>query len=582
VPTAVRELDHLRLVASALAGRGLDVVGTDAGERAWTDGSTVFVPSDATAADQVRMIGVQASLVAAGSLDADVLQSLSRRPQLMRRYLAVEGQRALTANEEVLPPAVRRLIDGGIAAGLDTAAASLDRARSRQPIDDAPHVFGTIDVRRVLAAVDRSYAANAVAAGQVAPASSDLSDLIDVPEDDDHDERLGDLLSSPVGGGGAVGRFFRRMLSGARPRGGGGPPGADAPTHITTLRRGAGRRAAASITLPGALDGIREFARPAIAYPEWDVHRRRYRADWCTVAEVDLPVAAATGAATPDAATPDGVALRRSLARLGIGLTRCRRQRQGDDIDIDAAVEARVDTLAGSPQDDDFYVASLRRRRDLAVLVLLDVSGSASEPGTAGKTVHEHQRSVAAALTAALDALGDRVALYAFNSRGRRAVHLFRVKAFDDHMDGDVARRLSGLAPGAYTRLGAAIRHGTSILEERGGTPRRLLVVLSDGLAYDHGYEGRYGEADARRALVEARRGGVGCLCLSVGTDAEPAALRRVFGAAAHATVPRAEQLPGLIGPLFRAALRSAEAQRRAFQRKERTRERLQLDRSSR
>ena len=82
--------------------------------------------------------------------------------------------------------------------------------------------------------------------------------------------------------------------------------------------------------------------------------------------------------------------------------------------------------------------------------------------------------------------------------------------------------------------------------------------MLSDGFAYDHGYEGRYGEADARRALAEARRRGVGCLCLSVGADAEPAALRRVFGAAAHATVPR-RQLPAVIGPLFRAALRSAE-----------------------
>ena len=102
--------------------------------------------------------------------------------------------------------------------------------------------------------------------------------------------------------------------------------------------------------------------------------------------------------------------------------------------------------------------------------------------------------------------------------------------------------------------------------------------MISDGFAYDHGYEGRYGEADARRALVEARRRGVGCLCLSVGADTDPAALRRVFGAAAHATVPRAEQLPALIGPLFRAALRSAEAQRRTFQRKERTRERLEIE----
>jgi hypothetical protein len=55
-----------------------------------------------------------------------------------------------------------------------------------------------------------------------------------------------------------------------------------------------------------------------------------------------------------------------------------------------------------------------------------------------------------------------------------------------------------------------------------------------------------------------------------------------VFGAAAHATVPRADQLPTLIGPLFRSALRSAEAQQRAFQRTERTRERREVERSTR
>jgi nitric oxide reductase activation protein len=267
---------------------------------------------------------------------------------------------------------------------------------------------------------------------------------------------------------------------------------------------------------------------------------------------------------------PDGFALRRPLARLGAGFDRARRQRQGDDIDIDAAVEARVEALAGTPPHDAVYLDTRRRRRDLAVLLLLDISGSAGEPGPAGRTVHEHQRSAAASLAAALHDLGDRVALYAFNSQGRRAVQLVRVKAFDDGLDNRVVRRLGGLVPGAYTRLGAAIRHGATVLEQRGGTSRRLLVVLSDGFAYDHGYEGAYGEADARRALAECRRRGLGCLCLSIGAGTEPATLRRVFGTAAHATVPAPEHLPGLIGPLFRSALRSAEAQRRAFPRAKR------------
>ena len=123
---------------------------------------------------------------------------------------------------------------------------------------------------------------------------------------------------------------------------------------------------------------------------------------------------------------------------------------------------------------------------------------------------------------------------------------------------------MNSAKPGAYSRLGAAIRHGAAVLEERGGTPRRLLVVLSDGLAYDHGYEPAYGAADARRALAEARRRGTGCLCLTIGASTDADALRRVFGSAAHATVPRPEQLGRVVGPLFRAALRGAEVGGRA------------------
>jgi nitric oxide reductase NorD protein len=77
-----------------------------------------------------------------------------------------------------------------------------------------------------------------------------------------------------------------------------------------------------------------------------------------------------------------------------------------------------------------------------------------------------------------------------------------------------------------------------------------------------------YGAADARRALAEGRRRGLGCLCLSIGANIDAESLRRVFGSAAHATIPRTEQLSLVIGPLFRSALRSAEApQRRAGRR---------------
>ena len=237
---------------------------------------------------------------------------------------------------------------------------------------------------------------------------------------------------------------------------------------------------------------------------------------------------------------------------------------QGDDIDIDAAVEARVEVRAGSVPDEAVYLDSLRRRRDLSVLLLLDVSGSAAEPGTVGRTVHQQQREAIADLTVALHDLGDRVALYAYNSQGRAAVNMVPVKRFDDHLDARVIRRLNSLEPGAYSRLGAAIRHGSAVLEARGGTSRRLLVVVSDGLAYDHGYERAYGAADARRALTEARRRGTGCVCLTVGagTDvgvtAESVRQRRARDdRPARAT--RGRHRPAVSG----RPLRSAEVRRR-------------------
>lgn len=554
-------MERLRLLASAIAGRPIEVVAAEPGEPAWTDGATIRVPDGVSHADAVRMVSVQAALVAAGSLTPGVVGPLARRPALTRRYLAVEGHRALAVCEDLLPADVLSLVDHEVAGAVGTAHAAFAMARSRVALAVAPWEFGAIHPRLVLESVEQ------------APNPRPLDDLAD----EDFADDSGALLSSSVGGGGLLGRLLARLLAPGRDRDAGGPPGADAPTHVANGRPGAGRLATVALRPEALREQVAGVEGAPSTYPEWDVHRRSYRASWCTVRERDAP----TGA-DASAAALDGSRLRRPLARLGVGLEPTHRQPQGDDIDVDAAVEAWVDAQAGGPQGDGVYVASLRRRRDLAVLVLLDVSGSAGEQGTGGRPVHEHQRAAAATLTAAVHGLGDRVALYAFNSRGRSAVELLRVKAFDDHLDGSVAQRLHGLEPAAYTRLGAAIRHGTAVLEARAGTPRRLLVVLSDGFAYDHGYEGTYGEGDARRALVEARRRGVGCLCLSVGADTEPAALRRVFGAAAHASVPRADALPAVIGPLFRAAIRSAEAQQRVHRRRERAKERLEMDRRSR
>ena len=555
-------LQVLGMLASALAGQAVAVAGLSRGEPAWTDGQTIFVDATAGPHAQLEAVAVQASMIAAGSLEPDVVGALFRHRKLAKRYLAVEGHRALVANAPLLPSILASLGDGDISGRSDSPRASLAIAASGVALDDPAPEFGVIRAAKVIAARARVANKDEEAKPGHVPRTNSATELeeLDDGEVDDSDDP--DLFTSPVGGGGFIGKWLKKMLSSARKTGsGGGPPGADDPTHRTN----SGKRGAYAVTSlastsgdDGDADQDGQTAAEGVRYPEWDVARKSYRPAWCTVHEVEPQIKASATQAIDGA-----IGVRRPLSRLGMGLHRRHRQAQGDDIDIDAAVEARVEVRAGSVPDEAVYLDSLRRRRDLSVLLLLDVSGSAAEPGTVGRTVHEQQRAAVANLTVALHDLGDRVALYAYYSQGRRAVSMVPVKRFDDQLNARVIRRLNSLEPGAYSRLGAAIRHGSATLEARGGTSRRLLVVLSDGLAYDHGYERAYGAADARRALTEARRRGTGCVCLTVGAGTDVQSLRRVFGSTAHATIARPDQLAGVIGPLFRSALRSAEVRRR-------------------
>ncbi len=550
-------LQALGMLASALAGRPVAVVPVGPGEPSWTDGQSVFIDPSAHARANLESIAVHASLIAAGSLDPDVVGALVRHPRLAKRYLAVEGHRALAGNGDLLPSMLYRLADPGVAARTDSPASSLSIASGKDAVDDPPAAFGVIRAKKVIAADNRAAEQVDHETPAHAPRreSKEALEELDDGELDDTDDP--DLFTSPVGGGGFIGKWLKKMLSSARKTGsGGGPPGADAPTHRTnSANRGT---FAVSSTASVSSEDVADIKPRGFSYPEWDANRKRYRPDWCTVHEVE-PKMKASAPQAIDAA----IAVRRPLARLGMGLHRRHRQFQGDDIDIDAAVEARVEVVAGAVPDEAVYLDSLRRRRDLSVLLLLDVSGSTAEPGTLGRTVHQQQRAAIADLTVALHDLGDRVALYAYYSQGRAAVNMVPVKRFDDHFDARVIRRLNSLEPGAYSRLGAAIRHGSAVLEARGGTSRRLLVVVSDGLAYDHGYERAYGAADARRALTEARRRGTGCVCLTVGAGTDIGSLKKVFGSTAHATIARPDQLAGIVGPLFRSAIRSAEVRRR-------------------
>ena len=570
---ATRDVDrpgaaHLELLASAIAGTPLSVATAPMAERAWTDGATIHLDEGLDPDDQLAAVSVQAALLAAGSLGPEVMVALVRGRSTVARYLAIEGHRALAEAADLLPRSLRNRWDLSAAVRSESPLDSIALARSREPVDAPPELFGAI--RPKLVRAEREADPDPGAATHV-PRSERRQLLRELDDDEDVDRDGVDTLN-PVGGGGALGRLLQKALGTSRSKHT-GSPGAEAPTHRSTGGGRVARGAARSRSTADTVDGLEVVRHDARRYPEWNVHKGRYRPDWCTVVEV--PAQEQEAGPTQRRAVHG---LRRSLGRVGLDLEHRRRQPQGDDIDLDATVQALADLAGGLEPDEEVYLGSVRLRRDLSVVVLLDVSGSAREPSPSGGSVHDHQVATAGALTQALHELGDRVALHGFRSHGRTAVEAVPVKRFDDRFDETTRRRIAALSPGGYTRLGAAVRFGAEELATRGGTMRRLLVVVSDGFAYDHGYEGGYAEADARRALAEARRSGTGCLCLSVGAGTDTEALRRVFGTAAHARLGRTEQLATTAGPLFRSALKLAEVQRMTSQRRARTRERLDLD----
>ena len=557
--------DRFRLLASFLAGRSLGVAEAGAGETSYTDGRHVFVSAGRPLSEQRREVLLQAALLGAGSLDHGLVRALRGRPKVARRYLALEGQRVLAELAGRLPLATALGPKGEAATA--SADESLELARSRRTVADPPEWFGAIRPSRLLAAPD---------GGPGARARDDELRLqfrpTDVPEADDdgdgapgEESRILKLFESPLASN-TFSDFFHKLLGSSRSAGEGAAGGEMA---TRTLRRvGAAGPNARPVPVPIRVTGDTPAATAGTGgalYPEWDVYKHRYKPEHCRV--IEFPPRTAPDIATAGVARDE--VLRRRLTRLGLGPKVVRRQPDGDDLDVEALTDLFVDLRGGYSPPEHVYLERRKLERNLGVLILLDASGSAGDTDPEGFSVHEHQRRAAATLAVTLEELGDRVAVYGFRSLGRGAVHLLALKRFAQRFGAGGRARLGQLRPAGYTRLGAGIRHAGEILKQEAGTPNRLLLVLSDGIPYDDGYEARYAEADSSKALEELRADGLACLCLSIGGSTPADALERVFGSASFAAAPTLADLSPRMDELFLAALRELSAPRpRALRRR--------------
>lgn len=301
-----------------------------------------------------------------------------------------------------------------------------------------------------------------------------------------------------------------------------------------------------------------ERPAPPVRYPEWDYRAQLMRLDWVQLYERRVEAGRAD---VIDAVLAEHRPLLGRLRRViealqPQGVQRLRRQENGDDLDLNAVIDAWVDRARGEVPEERLMLRNRRHVRDIAVLILLDLSESTNTGASgAGKTVLQLTLDAAALTAYTLDRIGDPFAVHGFQSNGREQVNYLRFKDFGHKLDEGAKARLAGMQGRLSTRMGAAIRHATRLLRMQ---PQRqkLLLVLTDGDPADvDERDPQTLRHDARKAVEEAARAGVMSFCLSLDRNAD-AYVSRIFGNRNYLVLDNVQSLPERLPMLYASLTR--------------------------
>ncbi len=289
----------------------------------------------------------------------------------------------------------------------------------------------------------------------------------------------------------------------------------------------------------------------AFVYDEWSQDDQDYRRGHCLVFE-SIPEPLETAPAPPPELAVEARRVRAAFERLRPeALRRERFLCDGDAIDHDRLLRALVERRIDPSPRFDIYEKPRVNRRDLAVALLLDLSGSTGEATAAGPRRLDLERQAAAVLAEGLDALGDRLLMGGFRSRGPRDCAFVVFKGFDEPWSTLTWQRLQAVQPGDSTRIGPALRHAGWRLGQT-ACRQRLILMITDGKPMDVGYEPATHQAhhDVRKACEENARLGIRTFAIS--TEANSAAdLEIMVSTPRFVILPELRDLPRLLPRLY-------------------------------
>lgn len=222
----------------------------------------------------------------------------------------------------------------------------------------------------------------------------------------------------------------------------------------------------------------------------------------------------------------------------------------GEVIDIDRAVNAVTDMRRGVVPDDRIFYRLVRKSREVAVLLLVDVSNSTGNEVDSSRKIIDVEVESLVLISESMKQIGDTFSIYAFSSNGNEKVNMIRCKHFDEELDRGVKDRIGNLFPLSYTRMGAAIRHATYLLGAR-EEKTKILMVLTDGFPYYmETLDKMYDVADVRKAVFEARSRRINVFGISVDKESIEY-LPQIFGENDYRIIMKVENLPMRLAELY-------------------------------
>ena len=288
-------------------------------------------------------------------------------------------------------------------------------------------------------------------------------------------------------------------------------------------------------------------------YQEWDYQIQLHRPDWATVYERRQPMGMVEDIQQIiDDYRPVAHRIKQIIDLLTPqGVQRMRNLEDGDEVDINAAIDAMVSIRMGEQPNQRITMRNVLKTRDLSIVILLDLSESTNEPMNGSeKTVLQLTREAATLVSLAMEGIGDPFALHGFASDGRHDVQYYRFKDFNQHFDDEAKSRLAGMKGGLSTRMGAALRHaGQHLLKQQ--EKRKLVLLLTDGEPADiDERDPQHLRHDTKKAVEELYSTGVLTYCLTLDPNADDY-VKRIFGANNYTIIDNVDKLPEQLPTLF-------------------------------